>query len=354
MRRALALLPLLCAACGGKRAMLAPAGPQAAHIRDLWDLFVSVNVVVLVLVVLATLLAIVLRRGGREVKEGAPSVEAQALPPEGLRGRPDVRAVDPATERRMAWIVGGATLATVLTLGVLAVANTLTGRALTAIRSPQALEVEVVGHQFWWEFRINDADPSRTVVTANELHLPVGRPVLLKLVSRDVIHSFWVPEVAGKRDLIPGQQNTLELQVDEPGMYRGQCYEFCGHQHAKMGFVLVAEPPEQFEAWRARELRPAPPPSTPLAQRGQQVFLTGPCALCHTVQGTDARATTGPNLTHVASRSMLAAGTLPFNRGHLAGWIANPQALKPGNKMPPISLPPDDLQALLSYLEGLK
>ncbi|WP_375754875.1 cytochrome c oxidase subunit II [Corallococcus exercitus] len=346
MRRLLPLL-LACTGCGGLR-MLEAQGPHVARLRSLWDLLFLISAVVLAGVLLALLGAMLRRRGGS--RSQVPEVEAHAVPPGGEGARP----VDPARERRLGRAVGTAAVLTLVLLFVITVANASTGAALARLRSPDALEIQVVGHQWWWEFRVLDPDPSRILVTANELHVPVGRPVILKLNSRDVIHSFWVPELTNKRDLIPGQQNTLELQADRPGVFKGQCYEFCGLQHAKMGFVVVAEAPEQFEAWREQQLKPALPPTDPVAQRGQQVFLQGPCALCHAISGTDAAASTGPNLTHVASRSTLAAGTLPFDRGHLAGWILNSQSLKPGNNMPALTLPPDDLQALLVYLESLK
>ncbi|RKI52478.1 cytochrome c oxidase subunit II, partial [Corallococcus sp. AB049A] len=334
----------LCTGCGGGLRMLDARGPHVERLRSLWDLLFLISAVVLTAVVLAMLGALLRRRGGSKAQ--VPEVEAHSVPPDGAGARP----VDPARERRMGRVVGLCAGLTVAVLFVITVANASTGAALARLRSPEALEIQVVGHQWWWEFRVQDPDPSRILVTANELHVPVGRPVILKLNSRDVIHSFWVPELTNKRDLIPGQQNTLELQADRPGTFFGQCYEFCGIQHAKMGFVVVAESPEQFEAWRNHQLQPAPQPTAPMAQRGQQVFLQGPCALCHAISGTGAAASTGPNLTHVASRSTLAAGALPFDRGHLAGWILNSQSLKPGNNMPALTLPPDDLQALLVYL----
>ena len=169
-----------------------------------------------------------------------------------------------------------------------------------------------------------------------------------------MIHSFWVPNLHGKTDLIPGRQTLTWVKADRPGTYRGQCAEFCGHQHAHMAFTVVAEPPEQFKAWYEAQLKPAAQPSTPAQARGQQVFLSSPCIMCHRVQGTDAGGRVGPDLTHVASRSHLAAGTLANTRGHLAGWVLDPQKIKPGTRMPPNNLEPADLQALLDYLQSLK
>jgi cytochrome c oxidase subunit 2 len=196
--------------------------------------------------------------------------------------------------------------------------------------------------------------PPRAPTTANEIHVPVGRPVVLELRSTDVIHSFWPPNLSAKRDLIPGHENSLWLQADAPGEYRGQCAEFCGHQHAKMAFLVVAEPPDSFAGWLARQRDTAATPADSLTRRGQEVFLGSACPMCHAIGGTPAGSRVGPDLTHLGSRRTLAAGTLPNTRGNLAGWIVNPQAIKPGAKMPPNALSPDDLQALLAYLETLR
>jgi cytochrome c oxidase subunit 2 len=170
----------------------------------------------------------------------------------------------------------------------------------------------------------------------------------------DVIHSFWVPNLHGKKDMIPGQVNTFWLQADRPGVFRGQCAEFCGFQHANMALYVVAEPEDQFARWQAQQRQPAPEPATDAQRKGRDVFMASSCVLCHAVAGTSAGGVTGPNLTHVASRLSLAAGTLPNTRGHLAGWIVDPQLQKPGNNMPPNLLSPHELQALLSYLETLR
>jgi len=172
--------------------------------------------------------------------------------------------------------------------------------------------------------------------------------------SGDVIHSFWVPNLSGKIDLIPTHRNTIWIRADKPGTYRGQCAEFCGLQHAHMALQVVAEPPAQFEAWRRAQLEPARTPDTPERQRGQQVFTGLPCALCHTIRGTSAGGRTAPDLTHLATRRTIAAGVLPNTRGHLAGWILDAQGVKPGAAMPPNVIPPDDLQSLLDYLGNLE
>jgi cytochrome c oxidase subunit 2 len=216
------------------------------------------------------------------------------------------------------------------------------------------LSIQVVGHQWWWELHYPDAVPSQAITTANEIHIPVGRPVELELASRDVIHSFWAPSLHGKRDLIPGHGSRLVVQADRPGVLHGQCAEFCGLQHANMGFLVVAEPADEFEAWRAAQRRPPPAPADAVQARGPRVFLSAPCAMCHAVQGTPAGGQNGPDLSHVASRRRLAAGTVANTSESMSRWIADPHQLKPGTRMPPTALEPADLEALTAYLESLK
>lgn len=302
------------------------AGVQAARIENLWWIFFWVCTAVFVLV-MGTLLIALFRK----------------------RGEPR-----PGGERRMARVVAGAVaLSAVILIGLL-VASVATGSAIGTPAPADALELEVIGHQWWWEVRYDHPVPSRSFTTANEIHIPVGRAVHVETRSSDVIHSFWVPNLHGKRDLIPGHPSELWLRADRPGVWRGQCAEFCGHQHANMGLLVVAEPVEQFQAWYDAQLRPAAPPRTPQALKGRQVFLSLPCPTCHTIAGTEAGGKTAPDLTHLASRRTLAAGTLPNTRGHLGGWILDSQDAKPGNKMPPVAMKSDDLLALLDYLESLR
>jgi cytochrome c oxidase subunit II len=169
-----------------------------------------------------------------------------------------------------------------------------------------------------------------------------------------VIHSFWVPSLHGKKDLIPGYTNVIWIEADRPGVYRGQCAEFCGFQHAHMALLVIADPPERFQAWAEAQRQSSPPPSTPQQARGKYLVEHLPCANCHTVRGTQASGKLGPDLTHLASRRTLAAGTMPNNRGHLGGWVLDPQSIKPGNLMPPTAMSSENLQALLSYLEILR
>lgn len=226
--------------------------------------------------------------------------------------------------------------------------------AATPPRKPAAT-VQIVGHRWWWEVRYRDAEHQHDFITANEIHVPVGEPVRLELTSGDVIHSFWIPKLAGKTDVIPGQRNVTWIEADSAGIYRGQCTEYCGLQHANMALYVIADPPAKFAEWLGQQRDSAAAPSDPVVAAGQAVFQKSSCAACHAIRGTDALARVGPDLTHLASRMTIAAGTLPNTRGNLAGWIANSQAIKPGNDMPTMTtLSPDDLQALIAYLESLK
>jgi cytochrome c oxidase subunit 2 len=313
---------------------LHPAGVQAEYISHLWWLMFWVCAAVFVIVVAFLLLAILRRRGLT------------------IAGRPAV--ADPAQERRMTVTIGSGIAITVVILFVFLLATFFTGRSVSALYTPDPLTIHVIGRQWWWEIQYANSDPSKIVRSANEIHIPTGSPVLLKLSSRDVIHSFWVPSLNGKRDLIPGQESDIWIHAQQPGRYEGQCAEFCGEQHAHMRLIVIAVTPEQFSTWIDRQRQPAPAPADPELMRGQEVFLGGSCVLCHTIQGTPAAAMNGPDLTHVASRQTLAAATIPNTRGHLGGWIVDSQAIKPGNHMPPNNLDGRDLQALLGYIESLK
>jgi cytochrome c oxidase subunit 2 len=221
-------------------------------------------------------------------------------------------------------------------------------------RKEGPLTVLVTGQQFWWQVQYEDASPSRTFTTANEIHIPVGEKVLIKLEATDVIHSFWVPSLNGKMDAIPGRQNLLEIQADNPGVYRGQCAEFCGWQHAHMGLLIVAESKEDFERWRDQQVNAAHIPDDPDQQKGMEIFMTKPCVMCHEIRGTSAGGKVAPDLTHVGSRRYIGAGILPTTRGNIAAWIVDPQGIKPGVHMPTIQLEPEEIQPLAIYLESLK
>jgi cytochrome c oxidase subunit 2 len=246
------------------------------------------------------------------------------------------------------WIYVGLAL-TVVALGV---ALIWTMQVLAAIDSPASrphVTIEVTGHQWWWEARYVGDSPADSFHTANEIHIPTGQPVLLRLYGADVIHSFWIPALTGKTDTIPGRTNLSWMQTDRPGIYRGQCTEYCGVQHAHMAAYVVAEPPAAFEAWRQAQLAPA----AATAGAGQGVFVAR-CHSCHTVRGTGAAGTAGPDLTHLMSRQTLAAGVLPNTPGALSGWIADPQSAKPGAAMPATFLSGPQLTAVVAYLETLK
>ena len=306
---------------------LAPAGPQAARLAQVFRAFFAVCAVVYVVVVALLLLG--------------------AL-------RPGAAAVDEPARLRL--VTAGGVL-TALTLVGLLVVSIHGGHQLNPMRGAKdVLTVQVIGRQWWWELRYPGTAPDQEVVTANELHVPVGRPVLLRLVSRDVIHSFWVPELHGKRDLLPGHDSTTYIQADRAGVFRGQCAEFCGTQHAQMGFLVIAEPEEKFQAWLSAQRTAAPPPEalSADARRGQDLFLHGTCVMCHRVAGTSAGATMGPDLTHVGSRATLAAGSLPNVHDHLRRWVADAQSVKPGSHMPPTPLSAADQDSLVTYLEALR
>ncbi|HZP47765.1 MAG TPA: cytochrome c oxidase subunit II [Vicinamibacterales bacterium] len=302
---------------------LDPAGPQAAHIARLWWLLLAIAVVVFV-AVLGFLAAAILHR------------------------RRDT------TEASLTYAVSIAVGLTVVTLFAILIVTVWTERINATLGAASAVTIELTGHQFWWEVQYDAANPVDRVTTANEMHIPVGRPVVLKVTSRDVIHSFWAPNLHGKRDLIPGYTTAIWLQADRPDVFRAQCAEFCGRQHAHMALQIVAEPEPAFERWLNAERAPAHDPADAGALRGRDVFMKRQCVLCHQIRGTSANGLVGPELTHLASRGTLAAGTLPNTTGHLAGWIINPQALKPGSQMPQNAMASDELQSLLAYLETLK
>ncbi|HEV7923029.1 MAG TPA: cytochrome c oxidase subunit II [Thermoanaerobaculia bacterium] len=314
----------------GIQSTLHPAGPQAQRILDLFDVFLIVTTVVFVIVVVLTVAAVVKGRRRRE-------------------------AIGEDT-RGMKLAVGTGAVLTIAALITLLVTSVATGRAVGTFGggNPDQMEIVVTGHQWWWEVTYPDPQASNTVRTANEIHIPTGQPILLRLATRDVIHSLWIPRLHGKRDLIPGRINKIYIQADAPGVFRAQCAEFCGLQHAHMSLVVIAQTPGDFMQWKIHQQAPANDPATPQQAHGRELFLDLPCINCHAVTGTDAYATLGPDLTHVASRKTLAAGTLINNHGNLAGWVSNAAAIKPGAQMPPIPMNGPELQDLLAYLENLK
>ena len=329
---ALALgLPL--GGCAGWQSALDPHGPNAASLASLFWWFTGICGAIWLLVVIAMAIAVV-----------------RKLPAAGA----DPLALDAAAERRASIVTAVAVAATVAILTGFVASSYLVARSFADLGGDDALKVKIIGHQWWWEIEYQDAQPSRSFITANELHVPVGRPVQARLVGADVIHSFWVPSLAGKQDLIPGRDNDIVFRAGNAGTYRGQCAEFCGLQHAHMGMLVIAQPPEEFEAWRNAQLKSADAPTDAERQRGLDVFQGKTCFACHTVRGAKAAGRTGPDLTHVGSRRSIAADMLPTTRGSLAAWVADPQQVKPGAQMPRVDLAPDELNAVAAYLDGLK
>jgi cytochrome c oxidase subunit 2 len=316
---------------------LDPAGPQAGSIHSLWHVFYAVSVIVWVIVT-ALMLAAAVRAYARRKSSGDV----------------DPLAGDERQDRRLIALVIGGTAATVITLVCLLFAAIGTGDELSGLDDdPHALHIRITGHQWWWEVQYEPDDPLKTAIDANELHVPIGRTVQIDLESADVIHSFWVPALHGKKDLIPGRTNRTAIRVDQPGIYRGQCAEFCGLEHAEMELYVIAESPAQWEQWLATHQQPAQPPSGDQTQRGQQVFLSHACASCHTIAGSPAGGHVGPDLTHVAGRYEVAA-THANVRGALQGWVADPQGMKPGTRMPRVAMNADELDDLVAYLETLR
>jgi cytochrome c oxidase subunit 2 len=327
---ALAILTLF-TGCKGWQSALHPQAPQAHEISRLILTFTIVSAVVWVLVMLVLLIGLIRRKAERA-------------------GPLDV---DVPRERRAGRTIFACAAATMLIVLALSVLSYLAQRTVFAT-TPSAVTVLVTGHQWWWQVEYEDESPHRTFTTANEIRVPVGEPVTVKLETRDDIHSFWVPSLTGKMDLIAGQQNQIQFTALKPGVYRGQCAEFCGLQHAHMAFQVIALPPEQFSAWRDAQIRSAYAPDDPQSEAGERLFRAKGCALCHTIRGTLAGGRLGPDLTHFASRQTIAAGTLPLNPGALAAWISDPQHIKPGNFMPTVHLQPDELIALVHYLRSLR
>ena len=309
----------------GETSALDARGPAAEVIALVWQILAWGALITFVVTMCWLLLAVLRRRGGR-LGEGFV-------------------------------LLWGAVLPGIVLLGLMGVLL-WSGEQVFEPGEEPALTVDVIGHQFWWEIRYDDE-----AVTANELHIPVGEPVELRLHSEDVIHSFWIPQLHGKMDMIPGRTNHHWIEADEPGMYRGFCAEYCGIAHAQMLKVVIAQEPDEFEAWLDQQREPAPAPDDELVAQGLEVFQGARCIDCHAVRGVggpepvdvgEGEFGVGPDLTHFASRRTLGAGIARNTRGELAGWILDPQANKPGVVMPATDLDGDELQALLAYLETLR
>jgi cytochrome c oxidase subunit 2 len=305
---------------------LHPAGPDAAIIAQLgWIMFI----------------------GGGLVFVGVMLACALSL----RRGRP---------VRPKVWIVGAGVLLPLVVLGALLAFGIWRSAQLSQSSSQHALKVAVIARMWWWEVRYTNPDGGEDIVLANEIRLPVGQPVYLGLSSGDVIHAFWVPALAGKVDMVPGRLHGMTLQADRAGVYRAQCAEYCGEQHARMALHVVAQPPEEFQAWLKAQARPAHQVAAAdaVVEQGRRAFAEQRCAACHTIRGDGAAAApagVAPDLTHIGSRLYLGAGTLRNQPGALAAWIADPHAVKPGVRMPASAdMDGVTLRALAAYLEQLK
>jgi cytochrome c oxidase subunit 2 len=316
---------VLLSGCGDRQSVLNPKGPYAAELAQLSWLLLAFGAFVLLLVVAAIVVAI---RGPERARTAVASARAVAW----------AGIVFPAV-----------TLTALLGYGVW-----LTRAATAPTEDANAVHIEVVGEQWWWRIAYRQRD-GQSIASANELRIPVGTPIVLSLRSADVIHSFWVPNLGGKLDMIPGRTTKLRLIADEPGVFSGQCAEYCGGPHALMALEVVALPPAEFEAWLQGQRQLGAEPATDAAGHGRKLFLAAGCGGCHTVRGTAASGTVGPDLTHLGSRRSVGIDTLPLTVANIARFIRDPQHLKPGNLMPPFRiLAPAELDAVAGYLAGLR
>ncbi len=307
-------------------------GPKAYPVVALtWGLL-AISIIVVVVISLLVIIGIWRRRVPGHVAIAATPV---------VRGGNGLR-----------WIFIGVGISGITLLGSL-IWTMVVLAAVNGPPTPAKLTIDVTGQQWWWSARYLSSDPSRIFMTADEVHIPVGQPVQIRLIGADVIHSFWVPALSGQTYAIPGQTNVIWIEASHPGRYRGQCNQYCGVQHAHMIFYVVADPPRVFQAWWSAQLRPAPAPRSSIAVAGEQLFLAR-CGACHTVRGSGAGGVMGPDLTHLMSRNTLAGGMLENTIGNLSGWIANPQAVKPGTLMPTPYLSGPELHDIATYLETLR
>lgn len=321
--------------CQGYQNALGGDGLEAANFVWLFALFLAVSTLMYAIVVAALVAAM----WGRRRTEETLTVDAGKHHEE----RPLLKTA----------LIGWVALIGV-GLAVLTIASFAADRSNALDSGEPRLRIKLTANQWWWDVEYLSEDKSKIFRTANELHLPVGVPVELLLKSNDVIHSFWVPNLAGKQDLIPGRTTDLKLLPQKAGLYRGQCAEFCGVQHTNMALTVTVEGTQDFNRWVAAQQRPAFAPTTPLELAGFRYVTTRECSVCHNIAGTRANAKVAPDLTHVASRRTIAAGTLPMSTGNLYGWVADPQSQKPGSNMPTIGLEPHELHAVVAYLQRLK
>ncbi len=316
------------AGCNNSQSVLSPRSEPARDISTLWWWMLLAATIVFVGSLSFIVLAFVLRR-----RRGAPVIGER----EGTLN--------------LVVILFGIAIPLVAVIAVFAVANFVVVASTDARPDrPRDVTVKVVGRQWWWEIDY----PGTSAVTANEMHIPVRTHVDVQVRSADVIHSFWVPRLNRKIDLIPGEHNHVGIYADRPGRYEGQCAEYCGLQHANMRLYVIAEPMSRYRAWLRREAAPAAAPTGATAQRGERLFLRNACASCHQIRGTSADGRVGPDLTHLAERSSLAALTISNTPSNLARWVRNPQHIKPGNRMPGLHLGDRDFTDIVTYLRGLR
>jgi cytochrome c oxidase subunit 2 len=327
-----------------EHSVLDVAGIQNAHIHTMWNVLIDVCGVMYLLVL--GFLAWSLLHARRSARSPSPANSPSPDRPASPDRSPDSPAMSTALYAWIALVIAG--------LFGITIASYAVDRAIFKAGEQKGLVLEVTSQQWWWTIQYQNDDPSQSFQTANEIHLPVDVPVTITLRSPDVIHSFWVPNLHGKQDLIPGRDTDIHLHPTRTGVFRGQCAEFCGAQHAHMALYVFVESQSDFDRWRAGQLQAASDPRDSMAARGRAAFMSSACPLCHTIRGTDAAGVMGPDLTHVGSRASLAAGALENNRGNLAAWIAEPQVIKPGNHMPAVGLDLHDLQSITAYLDGLK
>ena len=331
-RGAWALLAILPGGCAGAQNALGGEGAEGSNFIQLFTIFMIVCAVMYALITAGLLVALWRQR--------------KPLTVEDRRHHETSPVIRPALIGWTALVVAG--------LSALTVASFFTDRSNAANSASSKLRLTVTANQWWWDVEYHSADASRTVRTANEIHLPVGVPAEVTLKSSDVIHSLWIPNLAGKQDLIPGRVTDIQLLPRKTGLFRGQCAEFCGIQHTLMALDVTVESKADFQRWYEAQLKPAPPPATPQQLAGYRYFTTRECSSCHNIGGTPASGQIAPDLTHFASRRSIAAGTLPMSRANLDRWVADPQSVKRGSHMPNVGLNNSETNALVSYLESLK
>ncbi|HEX7241788.1 MAG TPA: cytochrome c oxidase subunit II [Longimicrobiaceae bacterium] len=334
--RALPALPLLLAGCDEAthlrtypRSMYAPRSGIAREVLELQNLTAYLGVAVGIFV-FALLAYIMLRFRYRP-------------------GNPEPEQIHGNTRLELAW-----TLIPAVILAIIAVPTVRMIFETQREAPANALKIDVIGYQWWWEYRYAVNGGRDTVVTANEIHVPVGRPVQLRMTSKDVIHAFWIPQMGGKRDLIPNKTNTIMFTPEEPGIYLGHCTEFCGDSHALMRMRLIAHTPEGYQEWLRNEFAPAKEPVDSSLAIGKRLVTQGACAGCHVIRGTPMVGRTGPDLTHMARRYTIAGGILENNAHNLTEWLRNPPEVKPGSKMPNLNLKPEEIRYIVAYLQSLE